>query len=44
VRPPPPEVDVEDEYVDPRDRIRASAIERNRRLEESKATVRGHRR
>ena len=43
VRVAPSEPD-DDEYVDPRDRIRASAIERNRRLEESKATIRGHRR
>ncbi len=38
------EADATEDYEDPRDRKRESAIDRNRRLEESKARVQGHRR
>lgn len=41
----PSEIDETEDYDEhPRDRKRASAIDRNRRLEESKARVQGHRR
>jgi len=38
------EQEVEDEFVDPRESKRATALDRSRRLEESKAQVQGHRR
>lgn len=51
VRPPEPvvtklpaeEAEDEDDLVDPRDRKRASAIDRNRRFKTAKASVKGHR-
>src|SRR5208282_5745873 len=52
IRPPEPvvtklpaqEAEDDDDLVDPRDRKRASAIDRNRRFESAKAEVKGHRR
>ena len=41
---PAQEAENDDELVDPRDRKRASAIDRNRRFESAKAQMKGHRR